>query len=547
MELTCPCNCTFSVSKKQEICFCPSCGTELTPSSAVTVALNNDGVTPVRDAGPQLERLGEFRVLRKIGHGGMGDVYEAIQDNLNRRVAVKVLPAGDTSPEQVLRFQHEAEAIAKLKHENIVEIYTYGEEGGFYYFAMALIQGNNLETLLQSEVLNLDRVLDIALQICSALAKAHEVGVIHRDIKPGNILVEPGGKVWVTDFGLAKWARQKGLTNHGEVLGTPEYMSPEQCEGRALGPGTDIYSFGVLLYRMLGGQVPFDADEPLAILLKHLREEPTDLRELNADVPLELGGIVMRCLAKAEFDRYQSMAALSLALEQFRKDLNDLRTFLSRDGVDTEKLVVDAMDGASRGLHYVQVTVLVADMENFLRLVVGQLPEVVTHTLELFFAEVRKTIEGRKGTVVELFGDTILASFGDPIPLEDHGAVALETALELQAVLARLSQNLETKVSVRIGVETGVVLGGFLSDGKQRIYNVFGEAAASAYALEMNAGRSQILVGDTLVRLMGERFEFAPTGPFSAGTHERPVELRAHRLLARAQTSATGGRPQEAR
>ncbi len=217
MELTCHCGCQFSAAKNQEICFCPACGAELAPPDAPTQRLDDNDRVPTQRVkrSALLDRLGEFQLLRKIGSGGMGDVYEAIQDTLNRRVAVKVLPTGDTEDDQVLRFRQEAESIAQLKHENIVQIYTYGEADGFYYFSMPFIQGNNLETLLKSRSLTLDQMLDIAMQVARALDKAHQVGVIHRDIKPGNILVEPEGKVWVTDFGLAKWSTgHRGYTKH---------------------------------------------------------------------------------------------------------------------------------------------------------------------------------------------------------------------------------------------------------------------------------------------------------------------------------------------
>ncbi len=543
MAIQCECGCEFQTQTEKDVSFCPSCGKELFRTALTERILPTTADAGHRlAAGRPLSRLGEFRIVREIGRGGMGHVYEAVQEPLERHVALKVLPAaGDRPEEHVARFRREAAAIAQLQHENIVQIYTYGEEGGCYYFAMEYIRGNNLETELRTSKMSLERKVDVAIQIAGALAKAHSVGVIHRDIKPGNILVEPGGKIWVTDFGLAKWSQREGMTLDGTLLGTPEYMSPEQCEGRPLGAATDIYSFGILLYRMLSGTVPFRAETPLAILFQHVRDKPRDLREINPDVPLDLGALVMRCLAKNPENRFASAAELAAALEAFQRDYEELRSLLSRDGVDTESLVVSALraeDGNhrtnayKRGLGYVRATCLVADMENFFRLATSQPPEVVTRTLERFFGEVRRTIESRGGTVIHLFGDTILAAFGAPIPLADHWRVAVETAVELQRTTAELSATLATKVSVRIGLEEGLVLGGYVHDGKRMNYNVYGEAMGNACALEPHATRGQILIGENLHRLAQGAFEFESLGPLTVIRPNQRREIRAWRLVS---------------
>ncbi len=489
--------------------------------------------------------LGEFTLVRELGRGGMGIVYEAIQHSLDRRVALKVLPATVApEPELVERFRREAALIATLDHENIVGIYTYGSEPGWSYFAMELVNGAALESLLADGPLPLERTLDIALQVARALDAAHAVGVVHRDIKPSNILVEPGGRARVADFGLARRSRQAPEVAERHVAGTPEYMSPEQASGQVPTPATDIYSLGVLLYRMLAGRPPFTAEDPLALLALHQFEPARDLRQV-ARVPFELGEIVMRCLSKRPGQRFPSAGALRRALEAFRREYAELRKFLARDGLDTEAMVLDALGPSTtqgppsfkRGLRYVEATVLVADLENFLRLAVSSSPERVTDLLETFYKSVREVIERHRGAVVEMFGDTVLATFGDPVPLADHPTEALAAALDLAAALVGLSRELRPPVSVRLGLETGMLLAGYVHDGRRRQYHAYGASVAIAHAFERHAQRGECLVGEALHERTKDTFEMASAGRVPVPLHGQLHDMSAHRLVRKREVA----------
>src|SRR5262245_53658712 len=235
-------------------------------------------------------RLGDYQLLRRLGRGGMAEVYLAEQLSLKRQVAFKVLKgslAGDDA--YIRRFHHEAQAAAKLVHANIVQIHEVGCIDGIHYIAQEYVSGQNVKQLLARRGQGLEPALTVSIlrQVAAALHKASEQGIIHRDIKPENIMLAQSGEVKVADFGLARVASQEAmnLTQVGITMGTPLYMSPEQVEGKPVDPRSDIYSLGVTCYQMLAGHTPFDGDTALAIAVQHLKNEPKRLEELRPDLP----------------------------------------------------------------------------------------------------------------------------------------------------------------------------------------------------------------------------------------------------------------------
>lgn len=260
-------------------------------------------------------QLGDFRLLRRLGHGAMAEVYLAEQCSLRRQVAVKVLKARlAEDATYVKRFEREAQAAAALVHANIVQIYEVGQADGFYYIAQEYVQGVNLRQWIARNGPPEFRVaLLIMRQVAAALAKAAEQGIVHRDIKPENIMLTRTGEVKVADFGLARMIRPgegTDLTQVGVTLGTPLYMSPEQVEGKPLDPRSDIYSFGVTCYQMLAGVPPFSGETALSLALQHLRKQPEPLELLRPDLPPALCRIVHRMLAKSPEHRYSSAQEL---------------------------------------------------------------------------------------------------------------------------------------------------------------------------------------------------------------------------------------------
>ncbi len=265
---------------------------------------------------------GRYEILRHLARGGMAEVYVAHDLMLDRRVALKVLfPELSTDRNFVERFRREAQAAANLSHPNIVSIYDWGEEEGTYFIVMEFIEGRTLGQIIRQEgPLVADRAAEIAADVAAALAFAHRSGVVHRDVKPGNVLISPTGQVKVTDFGIARAANSdQDLTQTGAVMGTATYFSPEQAQGHRVDPRSDVYSLGVVLYEMVAGRAPFAGENPMAIAYKHVREQPVPPRQVNADVPEAFESIVLQAMAKNPNDRYTSAEELRQDLLRFRQ------------------------------------------------------------------------------------------------------------------------------------------------------------------------------------------------------------------------------------
>ncbi len=271
--------------------------------------------------------IGDYRVIRRLGRGGMAEVYLAEQISLKRNVALKVLHtelARDQS--YIERFRREAQSAAALVQANIVQIYEVGEVDGYYFIAQEYVAGRNLRQYLgRYGAVEPVMAVNVIRQVAMALQKAGEMNVIHRDIKPENIMLSTKGEVKVADFGLARVndeATQQGLTQVGVTMGTPLYMSPEQVEGKPVDPRSDIYSLGVTVYHMLAGEPPFDGDNALAIALQHIKNEPRSLQEIRPDIPFELADVVSQMMAKAPEARPASGNSLLKELRKVKIDLD---------------------------------------------------------------------------------------------------------------------------------------------------------------------------------------------------------------------------------
>jgi serine/threonine-protein kinase len=271
--------------------------------------------------------LGDCLILRRLGVGGMGQVYLARQLSLKRDVALKFLRNEMTAnPTALKRFEAEAQAVARLSHPNIVQVYWIGEAEGLRYMALEYVEGRNLrDHLARKGPPDLPVALSIVRQVAAALQKAHEHGIVHRDIKPENILVTRKVEVKVTDFGLSRFfagAEAVNLTQSGVTVGTPLYLSPEQAQGQAVDHRSDVYSLGITCYHLLAGEPPFKGTTAVEVALKHLTEQPTPLAELRPDLPADLCGMVHKMMAKNPIDRYQSVREILRDLARVREGLH---------------------------------------------------------------------------------------------------------------------------------------------------------------------------------------------------------------------------------
>ena len=284
-------------------------------------AVAMSGITPVAAAGGE-PRVGEtfagrYEIQGVLGRGGMGVVYRAHDRDLDDAVAIKTLrgEALSADPSLLDRFKQEIRLARRITHPNILRTHDLGETGGLRYLSMEFVRGLTLKQLIEaSDILPTPVALRIAKQLCAGLAAAHEVGVIHRDIKPQNIIIEAAGGLKIMDFGIARLQEERGMTAEGTVVGTPDYMSPEQARGVALDFRSDIYSTGVVLYEIFTGTLPFDGDTPLAVVLKHIQENPPSPQARNPKIDPKVSQIILKCMQKDPKDRYQSVNDLYEAL-----------------------------------------------------------------------------------------------------------------------------------------------------------------------------------------------------------------------------------------
>ncbi len=264
--------------------------------------------------------IGKYELISRLGRGGMGEVYKAFHPQLQRYVAIKVLlSSSETDPEFIARFQHEAMAIARLRHPHIVQVFDFDIEGNTPYMVMEFVEGETLAQRIArfqraGQVMPVDEAVRLVQQICAAVDYAHKQGMLHRDIKPANVIINRQSDTILTDFGLAKIQGGSGLTASGVVVGTPHYMSPEQAQGQPVDERSDIYSLCVLLYELLAGKLPFDADTPVGVIMQHITAPPPPLEQVNPAVPTALAQVALVGMAKRPAERFRTAGALSNAI-----------------------------------------------------------------------------------------------------------------------------------------------------------------------------------------------------------------------------------------
>jgi len=293
-----------------------------------------------------IKKLGRYEINSELGQGAMGVVYKATDPLIDRIVAIKTINLGlalEEKEEYEGRFYQEAKAAGRLNHPNIVTIYDVGKSGDVAYIAMEFLQGREIREILDDgQILDVAQVLDISSQIALGLAYAHEHGIVHRDVKPSNIMMIRDGHIKITDFGIARMESASVRTQTGMVLGSPKYMSPEQVMGKLIDQRSDIFSLGVMLYEMLTGKVPFVGENVNAIMYQTLNGVPLSPSSVNADVPEMLNFIVAKALAKNLGDRYQNARDLANDLRACREDLPRASDF----GVDSKPATKALADAA---------------------------------------------------------------------------------------------------------------------------------------------------------------------------------------------------------
>jgi len=279
--------------------------------------------TPLNELTTGSTFAGRYQIIEELGHGGMGRVYRVLDKKLNEEVALKLIrPEVASDIQTIARFNNELKLARKIAHRNVGKMYELMEDAGTHFITMEYVPGQDLRGLVrQMGRLTAGKAVSIARQVCEGLEEAHRLGVVHRDLKPSNIMIDKEGNAKIMDFGIARSLSGKGITGAGVIIGTPEYMSPEQVEGKDVDQRSDIYSLGVILYEMVTGRRPFEGETPLSVAHKQKYEAPEDPRKLNAQVPEELNRVILRCLEKDKEKRYQSAEELLSELTRIEEEI----------------------------------------------------------------------------------------------------------------------------------------------------------------------------------------------------------------------------------
>ena len=307
--------------------FCADCGAKLGPDAPPSFTRTLE--TPTGDLSRGAVFAGRYEVIEELGQGGMGNVYRAFDRKIHEEIAIKFLkPEIAADKRFVQRFGNELKIARRVSHHNVCRMHDLHEEGTSLYITMEYVRGEDLKTLIRRMgTLPVGKTVSIARQVAEGLAEAHKLGVVHRDLKPGNVMIDKDGNAKIMDFGIARSIYAAGMTAEGAMIGTPEYMSPEQIEGHETDGRSDLYSLGVLIFEMATGRVPFEGDTPLSVAFKHKNEIPVAPRKINPQVPEDLNRLVLRCLEKDRSRRYQTA-------EEFLEDLAKIE-----DGLPTTEQI----------------------------------------------------------------------------------------------------------------------------------------------------------------------------------------------------------------
>ena len=482
------------------------------------------------------ERIGSYEVLEEIGRGGMATVYRARQASVDRDVAIKAIRGGIASdPDAVQRFQREARLIARLEHPHILPIYDFDGAHDPPYLVMRYMDTGTLEDVMEQGLLPHNEIAYLMRQVCSALDYAHRQGIVHRDVKPSNIMIDQQGNAFVSDLGIARIAAEAGgrqITATGAIIGTPDYMSPEQAQGRDdVDARADIYALGAMLYQMLSGEVPFQADTPMNVLMKHIHEPPPPLREKNPSVPPQAEAVVQKAMAKDRQARYASAVELSQAISEALGGSAPAEPTRLREAAGTSIIRRSGSRGKTTGASTTpseqnrQVTALYANAAEYAALVDGVAGAEASRRAMSALRETFGRIIGEfEGKLVTSTDNDLLTLWGAEAAREDDAERAVRAALSMQAAVRSLGAAFlgdgDEALPLSIGLHSGVAL--VTPADRPGSISAGGLTISVANRLMQNAAGLVLITHDTYRQVRGV-FDVSPDLPVRMRGRSDPI------------------------
>jgi serine/threonine protein kinase/tetratricopeptide (TPR) repeat protein len=501
-------------------------------------------------------KLGSYEIIEEIGKGGMATVYRAYQPTIGRHVAVKVIKKSIVEDEVAMgRFRREARLVARLEHPHLLPIYDFDGSHDPPYIVMRYLEGGTLKDVLRRGSVPFEEIGYLLRQIAAALDYAHRQGIVHRDIKPSNIMIDREGNAFVADFGIARpYARSKAstgqdLTQSGSLIGTPDYMAPEQAMGKELDHRADIYSLGVILFEMLTGQLPYQSNSPMGVAIQHIEEPVPSACALNASLPSRTDKVLRRALSKDPSERYQTVSELAEAIiAALGKTVTTTPKILQAAAEDSIHLIVDKRQERRGEIDAVrarfaeerggivdtdsqhtpteqskQVTVMFANVSEYAEYIEAEDVEASRATLDRLWLQFESIIADRGGMLYRRTYDTALSLWGVGTAREDDPEQAIRAALEMQAVLRAFWADDADPLPMQIGITTGLVLltPKLEPNDESRDYTISGPAISLANRLERVAPFGCIMISHDTYRHVRGVFTIEPGDPLRVRGHRR--------------------------
>ncbi len=466
------------------------------------------------------ETVLHYKITEKLGQGGMGIVYKAEDIKLKRSVALKFLPPHITSSAEVLaRFRLEAQAAAILNHPNICTVYAIEEESGRKFISMEYMEGITLREKISYELLNINDALLYAIQIGEALNEAHKNGIVHRDIKTENIMINSKNQIKVMDFGLAKLKDSTSEAQYESTYGTLAYMSPEQAVDKAVGFPADIWSYGVVCYEMFTGKLPFLQSYEAAIIYSILNEEPVPPSQIRPDIPTELESIILKCLRKKEDERYPGM---DLIVRDLRRLKSDIETQAFRENYKKQQA-----KELKKAAEQKQATIVYMRIQNYSGLLERLGQENIVEILERYYEIINASAAKYGGTVNETATSNAVLYFGLPETIENAAQNAVGAVIEITREFDYLCKKyrIPGNFKLNIAVSSGTVIAGSISSGRKLEYTVIGDAVETAVKLLETAVDGQILAGALTYRSLKDMYSFKPYKAVSIKGKRDPITV----------------------